>query len=690
MNPKYHKLYEAKAAELVSQMTVEEKASQLSYQAPAIPRLGIPAYNWWNEGLHGVARAGVATMFPQAVGMAATFDPQALRTAGRITGLEARIKFNAAQKHNDRSIYKGLTLWSPNINIYRDPRWGRGHETYGEDPVLTAICAENFIEGMQAGGDDRYLMAAACVKHLAVHSGPEGNRHGFDSKVSAFDLNDTYLPAFEWCVRKADVEGVMGAYNMINGIPSCANPIIEEVLRNKWGFPGYFVSDCGALADMHMFCLYTHTAVESAAVALKAGCDLNCGNVYLHVMEAYNEGLVTEEEIDRSAIRVMATRMKLGLFDPDCAYHQETDYLKLECEEHRKAAYQTAVESVVLLKNNGILPLQREKLKTIGVIGPNAASIRALEGNYNGTSSHYVTVLQGVQTAAEDVRVLYAAGCPLYKDILEGCSVPKDGYAEALTVAENSDVVVLVMGLDSSIEGEEGDANNEYGAGDKGSLSLPGLQPELLREIKKLGKPMVLVVLAGGALDLSWASENVDAILHGWYPGSEGGRAIADILFGTVNPSGKTPVTFYRSLDDISAFEDYAMAGRTYRYLTKKPLYPFGYGMSYTEFSYGTPEITGNFDQGRVMVSVTVTNTGKRSGDHVIQVYGTYEQEAYTTPRCKLCGFGRTGILAAGESRTVEIPVERDAVLLTAEDGTRYFPETLHLGVYANSEEACK
>lgn len=688
MDKRYEELYEKRARALVARMTVEEKASQLSYQAPAIPRLGIPAYNWWNEGLHGVARAGVATMFPQAVGLAATFDPAALRQAGHITGLEARIKYNAASRHNDRSIYKGLTLWSPNINIYRDPRWGRGHETYGEDPVLTAVCGENFIRGIQEGGDERYLLAAACAKHLAVHSGPEGSRHGFDSKVSRFDLCDTYLPAFEWCVKRAEVEGVMGAYNMINGIPSCAHPLIQEVLREKWGFSGYFVSDCGALADMHQFCLYTHTAVESAAAALKAGCDLNCGNVYLSVLEAFNEGLITEEEIDRSAVRVMATRMKLGLFDEDCPYHKETDYLKVECESHREAAYLAAAESVVLLKNNGALPLARG-IRTLGVIGPNAASIRALEGNYNGTSSRYVTVLQGLQQAAgEDLRVLYAQGCPLYQQVIAGCAEPKDGFSEALSVAEHSDAVVMVMGLDSSIEGEEGDANNEYGAGDKSSLALPGLQQELLEEVCKVGKPVILVVLAGGALDLSWAAENVDAVLYGWYPGSEGGRAIADILFGRVNPSGRTPVTFYRSLEDIPAFEDYGMAGRTYRYLTKKPLYPFGYGLSYTQFAYGEPEISGDFGDGRVLVSVEVKNVGRHYGDHAVEIYATYGRERYTAPRAKLCGFGRVGGLAAGESRVVDIPVEREAVLLTAEDGSRYFPETLRLGVYADSEEA--
>lgn len=685
-----HKQYLARAKELVAQMTLEEKASQLSYESPAIPRLGIPSYNWWNEGLHGVARAGTATVFPQAIGLAATFDKGMIHTAGKITGVEARIKFNEAQKHGDHTIYKGLTLWAPNINIYRDPRWGRGHETYGEDPVLTSLCGENYIRGIQEGDDDRYYMAAACTKHLAAHSGPEGTRHGFNSVVSDFDLYDTYLPAFQWCVEKADVESVMGAYNMINGVPSCANALIEDVLRNKWGFNGYFVSDCGALADMHMFCLYTHTAPESAAAALKAGCDLNCGNVYLHIMEAYEEGLVTEEDIDRSAIRVMATRMKLGLFDPDCSYSKEDDYLKVGCAEHLKQAYQASVESIVMLKNNGLLPLKKEALRTIGVIGPNAVSIRALEGNYNGTAARYWTVLEGIQNACgDDVRVLYGVGCPLYKEVLESCSTPRDGFSEALSVAENSDAVVMVMGLDPSIEGEEGDANNEYGAGDKATLKFPGFQQELLEAVKKTGKPMILVVLAGGALELAWADKNADAILYGWYPGSEGGRAIADILFGDRNPSGRTPVTFYRALEDIPAFENYNMEGRTYRYLNKAPLYPFGYGLSYTHFELGESRLTGSFEDNTAALAVTVTNTGDREGSLPVQAYARYGKERYTTPHCKLVGFERV-TLAPGEKSEVILPIDRAAVLLTDRDGTRYFPETMTLSACLNSGEASR
>ncbi|WMJ21923.1 glycoside hydrolase family 3 C-terminal domain-containing protein [Paludicola sp. MB14-C6] len=682
MNHKFHEEHYQKARELVSQMTLEEKTSQLCNEAPAIERLGIPSYGWWNEGLHGVARAGVATIFPQSIGLAAMFDQDMMKTVGDITALEGRIKYNWAQKNNDHSIYRGLTFWSPNINIYRDPRWGRGHETFGEDPYLTSVCAENYIKGLQGGEDERYMKAAACAKHFAAHSGPEGIRHGFNSEVSNFDLHDTYLPAFEWCIKKADVEGIMGAYNMINGVHCCANEeYMEDVMRQKWGFKGYYVSDCGALADMHMFCLITHTAVESAALALKSGCDLNCGQTYLHVLQAYNEGLVTEEEIDRAVIRIMATRFKLGLFDKDCVYNNNTDYLKVECKEHLEKAYEAAVKSTVLFKNNGILPLKKDGIQTIGVIGPNAANIRALEGNYNGTATTYHTVLDGIkENCGDDIRVLYSEGCHLYRKNNASWFGPSDLSSDAMTVAQNSDVIVMCLGLDSSIEGEQGDACNEFGAGDKPSLSFPGYQVEMLEKVKELGKPIILVVLAGGALDLNWSNDNCDAILYGWYPGTMGGSAIADIIFGKQNPSGKTPVTFYRSLDDIPAFEDYNMEGRTYRYLTKKPLYEFGYGLSYTSFETKNEIIMGSIADNSLSISVDVSNTGKFDGDAVVKVYATYGEEKYKTPNKKLCGFTRLS-LTSGETKTVTIAIDNAAILLTDQDGSRYLPQTMKLHV---------
>ena len=676
MKQLYHDLYKKQATALVGKMTLEEKVSQLCSQAPSIERLGIPSYHWWNEGLHGVARAGTATVFPQAIGLAATFDKKALQDVGEITALEGRIKYNAAQQENDHTIYKGLTFWSPNINIYRDPRWGRGHETYGEDPVLTSICGEHYIKGVQGGEDDRYMKAAACAKHFAVHSGPEGNRHGFNSVVSEFDLNDTYLPAFEWCIKKADVEGVMGAYNTINGVHCCGHEYyMETILRNKWGFHGYYVSDCGALADMHMFCLVTHTAVESAALALKSGCDLNCGQVYLHVLQAYNEGKVTEEDIDRCVIRLMATRYKLGMFDKECIYNNDTDYLKIECDEHQQRSYNASVNSVVMLKNNGILPLSKDGIKTIGVIGPNAVNQRALEGNYNGTASRYHYILDGIQDASSsDCRVLYARGCHLYKDSLEGCAEKADGFAEAMAVAKNSDVVVMCMGLDSSIEGEQGDASNEYGAGDKLTLGFPGLQQDLLEAVKATGKPMILVVLAGGALDLNWCDANCDAILYGWYPGSLGGKAIADIIYGVKNPSGKTPVTFHKSLDDIADFEDYNMAGRTYRYLTTPPLYSFGHGLSYTQFTHSDKVLSGTAQDNNLVLSANIKNNGLYDGDAVVQIYAIYAKERYIIPNCKLVSFDRVS-LHVGEEQAVSIAIDSDALLLTDIDGTRYLPE---------------
>lgn len=682
MDKKFQSEHYTKARELVSKMTIEEKVSQLCSDAPAIERLNIPAYHWWNEGLHGVARAGSATVFPQSIGLAATFNADVLKNVGDITALEGRIKYNHARENGDRGIYKGLTFWSPNINIYRDPRWGRGHESYGEDPVLTSVCATNYVDGIQGGEDSKYMKAAACVKHFVAHSGPEGIRHGFNAVVSDFDLNDTYLPAFEWSIKKADVEGVMGAYNMLNGVHCCGNEeYMEGVLRNKWGFNGYYVSDCGALADMHMFCLITDNAVESATLALKSGCDLNCGVVYLHVLQAYKDGLVTEAEIDRSVIRIMATRYKLGLFDDNCVYNNDADYLKLECKEHLNLAYDAAVKSVVMLKNDGTLPLKKDTLKTVGVIGPNATSIRALEGNYNGTATKYHTILDGITASCGDgVRVISARGCHLYKDSIESCANKQDSFSEAIAVAKASDVVVMAMGLDSSIEGEQGDASNEYGAGDKMTLSFPGQQQALLEAVKAVGKPIILVVLAGGTLDLNWSDENCNAILYGWYPGSEGGRAIADIIFGKQNPSGKTPLTFYRSLEDIPGFEDYTMQGRTYRYLTKPPLYEFGFGLSYTTFEKELLNVSGDIETNSTVAHIKVQNTGDMAGDCIVQVYGNYKQERYIVPNKKLCGFTSVH-LNAGESKEIVIPIETDAVLLTDKDGSRYLPTTLTLSV---------
>ncbi len=454
-----------RAHELVSRMTLEEKASQLRYDAPAIPRLGIPAYNWWNEGLHGAARAGTATSFPQAIGIAAAFDRELTEEMGRITAVEGRAKYNSSCAQGDRDIYKGLTFWSPNVNIFRDPRWGRGHETYGEDPYLTAQMGKAYVQGMQGKGE--HMTAAACAKHFAVHSGPEALRHEFNAQVSQKDLYETYLPAFEALVKEAEVEAVMGAYNRTNGEPCCGSKtLMQDILRGKWNFQGHFVSDCWAIGDFHTRHMVTDTAEESAALALKNGCDVNCGNTYLHLLKAYQDGLVTEEEIGTAAERLFTTRFLLGLFD-DTEY-DKIGFDRLECPAHLEAAAKATAESVVLLKNNGVLPLSAGSLKSIGVIGPNANSRSALVGNYHGTSSRYITVLEGIQDyVSPDTRVYYSEGCHLFREKVESLAQRQDRISEAVNVANNSDVVILCLGLDETLEGEEGDTGNSYASGDK-------------------------------------------------------------------------------------------------------------------------------------------------------------------------------------------------------------------------------
>ena len=460
-----------RAEALVSQMTVDEMASQLKFDAPAIERLGIPAYNWWNEGLHGVARAGTATVFPQAIAMAAAWDTDLMKAEASVISEEARAKYNESIKHGDRDIYKGLTLWSPNVNIFRDPRWGRGHETYGEDPTLTSRLAVPFIEGLQ--GDGEYLKTAGCAKHFAVHSGPEALRHSFDAKANKKDMYETYLPAFEACVKEADVEAVMGAYNRTNGEPCCASEeLMEHILREDWKFEGHYVSDCWAIRDFHEHHMVTKNGVESSALALNKGCDLNCGCTYLCLKEALNKRLTTKEKVKEAAIRLFTTRFLLGMFDE--TEFDKIPYTAVESKEHLELSRKAAEESIVLLKNNGILPLKKEELKIIGVIGPNADNRSSLDGNYHGTASRYITVLEGIQDyVGDDVRVMYAKGSHLFLDKEEALAQEDDRVAEALSVAEHSDVVVLCIGLDESLEGEEGDTGNAYASGDKEGLEFP-------------------------------------------------------------------------------------------------------------------------------------------------------------------------------------------------------------------------
>lgn len=562
-----------KAEALVAKMTVEEKAGQLKFDAPSIERLGIPAYNWWNEALHGVARAGTATVFPQAIALAAMFDDKKLKEIADVIAEEGRAKYHAFSREGDRDIYKGLTFWSPNVNIFRDPRWGRGHETYGEDPYLTSRLGVAFVKGLQGDGDT--MKAAACAKHFAVHSGPEALRHEFDAKASPKDLYETYLPAFEALVKEADVEAVMGAYNRTNGEPCCGSKtLLKDILRDDWGFKGHVVSDCWAVRDFHLNHKVTEGPKESVKMALDAGCDLNCGCTYAYIMAALKKGLITEEQITRSCVRLYTTRFLLGLFDG--SEYDSIPYEVVECEGHRKLAVTAAEKGIVLLKNDGILPLDKSRIKTIGVIGPNANSRRVLSGNYHGTSSHYVTVLDGIQKeAGETCRVLYSEGCHLYKDKTEPLAWSDDRISEAIITAKHSDLVVLVLGLDETVEGEEPDEGNAGQAGDKESLELPLCQQKLLEAVATAGKPVVTVLMSGSAMDLRYADQHTNAVLEAWYPGAEGGTALADILFGKVSPSGKLPVTFYYDTDDLPEFTDYSMENRTYRYMKKEALYPF-------------------------------------------------------------------------------------------------------------------
>lgn len=649
-----------RARDLVSRMTIEEKASQLRYNSPAIKRLGIPDYNWWNEALHGVARAGVATSFPQAIGMAATFDTELIKKAADAIATEARAKYNEYSKHGDCDIYKGLTFWSPNVNIFRDPRWGRGHETYGEDPYLTSRMGVAFVNGLQ--GDGEVLKAAACAKHYAVHSGPEAERHSFNAVVTKKDLYETYLPAFHALVTEAKVEAVMGAYNRTNGEPCCGSKtLIQDILRTDWRFEGHFVSDCWAIKDFHEYHKVTSTAEESAVMALKAGCDLNCGNIYLYLLKAYQDKMVTEEDITTAAERLFTTRFMLGLFDE--SEYDQIPYETVECEEHICLADKVTEECLVLLKNNGILPLKKNELKTIGVIGPNANSRAALIGNYHGTSSEYITLLEGIQRETSDqIRVLFSEGSHLYKEKTESLAWKNDRISEAVIVAEHSDVVILCLGLDETLEGEEGDAGNSYSSGDKADLLLPEPQRILMDAIARTGKPTILCLCTGSAIDLSFAEEHFDAILLTWYPGARGGSRIAKTIFGESSPSGKLPITFYRSLEELLPFEDYSMEGRTYRYLKGEVLYPFGYGLT-----YGNCEVrSAVYTDGKI--EAELVNDGEFDTGEVVQVYIKNMDSKYAVYNHSLCAFRRI-YLKKGEVLQVELPIREEAFLVINENG---------------------
>ncbi|MCU0379036.1 MAG: glycoside hydrolase family 3 C-terminal domain-containing protein [Bacteroidales bacterium] len=787
---------ERRVGDLVNRMTLEERAAQLLYTAPAVPRLGIPVYNWWNEALHGVARAGYATVFPQSITIANSWNEELMLDVANAISDEARAKYHEFIRRGDIGIYHGLTFWSPNINIFRDPRWGRGHETYGEDPYLTGRMGLRFVQGMQ-GSDPKYLKTVATAKHYAVHSGPEPLRHSFNAQVSERDLHETYLPAFRTLVKEGKVYSVMGAYNQFRGHPACANEELYGILRDDWGFDGYIVSDCWAVSDFYNFQGYAKDPAEAAAQALKAGTDLECGVDYRHLMEAYGRGLVTEADIDRAVTRVMTARFRLGMFDPDTIVeYAQIPYTVNGSDYNRSLARRASQESIVLLKNEkGFLPLGKE-IRRIAVVGPNADNWEALVGNYNGIPKDPVTVLDGIQKKAGDcIEVLFAEGSDLapgihnlmpippchlqtpdgrqgvlgeyytsremigeplftriddeidfywendsphplmpvndfgirwitylvppvtgryalgawgssdYMVIVEGdtliryrgehhafhkeialdlvagekkrieilyrnhsgdadmellWALPRENLIhDAVATAKEADAVIVVLGLSQRLEGEEMGIQIEgFSGGDRTSLNLPVNQEELLSAMIGTGKPVVVVLMNGGPVASVQAEEKAAAVLLAGYPGVEGGSAVADVLFGDYNPAGRLPVTYYSSVEQLPPFEEYDMSNRTYRYFTGKPLYPFGYGLSYTTFSYTDlilPEsiVTGS----DVSISVKVTNTGSVAGDEVVQLYLTDEKASTPRPLRQLEGFRRIH-LKAGESATVSFTVK--------------------------------
>ncbi len=671
-----------RAEELVSKMTVEEAASQLRFDAPAIERLGVPEYNWWNEALHGVARAGTATSFPQSIALGATFDQELMGKIGETIATEGRAKYNEISANmGDRDIYKGLTFWSPNVNVFRDPRWGRGQETYGEDPYLISRLAIPFIKGIQ--GDGEYMKAAACAKHFAVHSGPEEKRHSFDVEPSKKDLRETYLPAFEACIKEAGVESVMGAYNRVNGEPCCGHSFIKDILRDEWGFEGHFVSDCWAIRDFHEHHKVTKNSEESAALALSKGCDLNCGCTYVHLMKAYNKGMVTEEQIREAAVRLFTTRFLLGLFDE--TEYDGLNYLDVETKESIALAKRASDEAVVMLKNDGILPLKSGEEKVIAVIGPNADARRPLMGNYYGTSSEYITAIEGIRKAAGDgTRILYSEGCDLSNTKPDPLSRDYNTIAEAKAVMSRSDLVILCIGLNETLEGEEGDQGNQYASGDKSNLSFPKPQLKLIEAVKKSGKPFIVVVMTGSAMDLTPFSEEASAILQAWYPGARGGLSIGDILFGKVNPSGKLPVTISRSVDDLPDFEDYSMKNRTYKYTEKEPLYPFGFGLTYGKVTIAKASVSDSSSAARQSgfdVTVSVKNEGGIRTDEVVQIYAKALEDKNEVRNYKLAGFKRI-TLESDESADVVISITADSLKVVTDDGERVTP-TGKIAIYA-------
>jgi len=652
--------------DLIGRMTLEEKVGLMNHPAHGIPRLNIPAYNYWNEALHGVARSGRATVFPQAIAMAATWDKELILKIATAISDEGRAKYHAALKRNGYTLqYQGLTYWSPNVNIFRDPRWGRGQETWGEDPFFTGEMASMFVKGLQ-GDDPKYLKAAACAKHYAVHSGPEKDRHTFNAIVTKRELYDTYLPAFKKLVTEAKVESVMGAYNRTLDEVCCASKLLlDDILRGEWGFDGHVVSDCMALSDFHLHHKVTEDAADSAALALKYGCDLGCDHVFNEIPIAIERGDTTEALVDRALERTLGTRFKLGMFDPD----EEVPYASIStdvvaCDEHRQLAYKAATEAVVLLKNkNNVLPL-KPSTKKIFVTGPTATSLEVLLGNYYGFNNQMITFLEGLTgRVPEGMGLEYHPGTPL-KHPREIKNTWTGG------MAQSADFTIVFAGINSFLEGEEGESLLSPANGDRESISLPQSQIDYIRELSINGARIILVLTGGSPIALGEVEDMVEAILFVWYPGMEGGRAVADVLFGDVSPAGKLPITFPKSLDQLPAFDDYSMNGRTYRYMTEEPLYPFGFGLSYSKFDYSELQLdkTTLAIGDSLNLSLTLTNCGGSDSAEVAQFYLSDIQASTIVPLHHLIGFERV-MLKAGESKTLKFTVTPEMMSFFNDDG---------------------
>jgi beta-glucosidase len=682
---------ETRVQDLLKRMTLEEKASQLNNTSLAIERLQIPAYDWWNEALHGVARAGLATSFPQPIGLAATFNTTAIYKMGVIISDEARAKYQQFQREGKHGLYEGLTFYSPNINIFRDPRWGRGHETYGEDPFLTGTMGVAFVQAMQ-GDDPDHFKTICTAKHYAVHSGPEPTRHEFNAEPSKQDLWETYLPAFKMLAQQGKVYSFMCAYNRLYGEPCCSDPfLLTEILRKQWGFKGFVATDCGAVWDMFM---YHHTAkdsIEGMAKAIRAGVDNHCMGYVGAIIPAIKQGLLTEAELDTAVARLLRARFKLGMFDAALFNrYASIPYAVVNDAAHREYALEVAKQSIVLLKNkNNILPLSKKisagsRGKTIAVIGPNADDAEVQLGNYNGEPLHVTTVLEGIKNVlGKTVQVNYQKGC----NIIDTMHYNREtDFNPAIASAAGADVIVFVGGISPRLEGEALQVKVDgFNGGDKTNLDLPPVQTALLKELKKTGKPIILVLMNGSALSINWENENIDGIIEGWYGGEAAGQAIAEVLFGDHNPAGRLPVTFYRSINDIPAFDDYAMKGKTYRYCSKPVLYPFGYGLSYTKFAYSNLKLSSAVLNEKIEITLTVKNTGNTDGDEVVQLY-IHQQGQQAIKELK--GYRRVHI-KKGDSKQVSFVLKPEDILhySSAKDGLAVLPGKVELMIGTSSED---